>query len=187
MTAVQPVQNWFYTQEPVRMSRESNRFAYHLIPDREPRPGNFEDELVSEFLACTNQPEWIGENVERFLRIALRRAADAVVRTTLDAEKPASVVYETAEERAAKQTLAAKQALRELEAKRAGPFSNGIWTPPVAISDIKKDLIDAEDRGEGVVNLILGYAAVAIIERLEWQASQIERIADALEAKAVRP
>lgn len=179
--------NWFYTDMPVRMPGEADRYAYQLVPGQDPRPGNFEDELVNDFLALTNQPEWVGDNVEGLLRIALRRAADAAVRTTLDAEKPASVVYETAEERAAKQTLAAKQALRELEAKRAGPFSNGIWTPPVAISDIKKDLIDAEDRGEGVVNLILGYAAVAIIERLEWQASQIERIADALEAKAVRP
>ena len=86
------------------MPGEADRHAYHLIPGRDPRPGNFEDELVNDFLVFTNQPEWVGDDVEGNLRIALRRAADAAVRTTLDAEKPASVVYETAEEREVRKT-----------------------------------------------------------------------------------
>lgn len=79
--------NWFYTDMPVRMPGEADRYAYQLVPGQDPRPGNFEDELVNDFLALTNQPEWVGDNVEGLLRIALRRAADAAVRTTLDAEK----------------------------------------------------------------------------------------------------
>jgi len=86
--------NWFYTDMPVRMPGEADRYAYQLVPGQDPRPGNFEDELVNDFIALTNQPEWVGDNVEGNLRIALRRAADAAVRTTLDAEK-------TAEERKA--------------------------------------------------------------------------------------
>ncbi len=166
---VQNPENWFYTQEPVRTPSEVVRYAYHLVPGRDPRPGNLEDALVSDFLIFTNQKEWIGDNVERFLRIALRRAADAAVRTTLDAEKTASVVYETAEERAAKKVV---------RPERASGQDN--WTPPIAISALKEVLMKAEDDGAGGVNLTLGYAAVALIERLE-------NIADALEAKAARP
>lgn len=96
---IQIPENWFYTNEPVRMPGDGERYAYHLVPGRDPRPGNFEDELVSDFLAYTNQSEWV-DDVEGHLRIALRRATDAAVRTTLDAEGR-GVVYETAEERAA--------------------------------------------------------------------------------------
>jgi hypothetical protein len=152
------------------MPGEADRYAYHLVPGRDPRPGNFEDELVNDFLVFTNQPEWVGDDVEGNLRIALRRAADAAVRTTLDAEKPASgVVYQTAEERAAKKVV---------RPERASGQDN--WTPPIAISALKEVLMKAEDDGVGGVNLTLGYAAVALIERLE-------HIADALEAKAVLP
>jgi hypothetical protein len=113
---------------------------------------------VFEFLGKTcllGKP--LNHDIEGFLRLALRRAADAAVRTTLDAEKTASVVYETAEER-----------------------GQDNWTPPIAISALKEVLMKAEDDGVGGVNLTLGYAAVALIERLE-------HIADALEAKAVLP
>jgi len=98
---IQIPENWFYTQEPVCMPGDGERYAYHLVPGRDPRPGNFEDELVNDFLADTDQPEWVGDDVEGHLRIALRRATDAAVRTTLDAEGKGGVVYETAEERAA--------------------------------------------------------------------------------------
>lgn len=108
---IQIPENWFYTNEPVRMPGDGERYAYHLIPGRDPRLGNFEDELVNDFLAYTNQPEWVGDDVEGHLRIALRRAADAAVRTTLDAEGRGGVVYESAEERAAD----TKEILRHLD------------------------------------------------------------------------
>jgi len=91
--------NWFYTNEKVRMPGEADRYAYHLVPGRDPRPGNFEDELVNDFLVFTNQPEWVGDDVEGNLRIALRRAADAAVRATLDAENAGKTIYPSADER----------------------------------------------------------------------------------------
>jgi hypothetical protein len=108
---IQIPENWFYTNEPVRMPGDGERYAYHLVPGRDPRPGNFEDELVSDFLADTDQPEWAVDDVEGHLRIALRRATDAAVRTTLDAEGRGGVVYESAEERAAD----TKEILRHLD------------------------------------------------------------------------
>jgi len=93
--------NWFYTKEPVRRGGKTKRYAYQILPDRRPRLGNVEDQIVCDFLINTKQPEWDGGCVEGELRIALRRAAEAAVRTTLDAEGKGGVVYETAEERAA--------------------------------------------------------------------------------------
>lgn len=162
------IENWFYTNNKIPHPTSVGWFAYKWV-NSEPRPGNFEDELVAEFIETTNQPMWVGDNVEYQLRLVLRRAADAAVRTTLDAEKTASVVYETAEERAAKKVV---------RPERASGQDN--WTPPIAISALKEVLMKAEDDGAGGVNLTLGYAAVALIERLE-------NIADALEAKAARP
>lgn len=162
------IENWFYTNKKIPHPTSLGWFAYKLV-NSEPRPGNLEDELVAEFIETANQPMWVGYNVEYQLRLVLRRAADAAVRTTLDAEKTASVVYETAEERAAKKVV---------RPERASGQDN--WTPPIAISALKEVLMKAEDDGAGGVNLTLGYAAVALIERLE-------HIADALEAKAARP
>jgi len=125
---IQIPENWFYTNEPVRMPGDGERYAYHLVPGRDPRPGNFEDELVNDFLADTDQPEWVGDDVEGILRTALRRAADAAVRTTLDAEKPAGVAYETAEERATPSIVRRNPKLaRQIRARRlnnSAPASN---------------------------------------------------------------
>lgn len=161
--------NWFTSE--YRESPGMTTPVAYLQTGRDPRPGNTEDEIVFEFLGKTcllGKP--LNHDIEGFLRLALRRAADAAVRTTLDAEKPASgVVYQTAEERAAKKVV---------RPERASGQDN--WTPPIAISALKEVLMKAEDDGVGGVNLTLGYAAVALIERLE-------HIADALEAKAVLP
>ncbi len=96
------VKNWFYTQEPVEIDGTDGNpvCAYQNLPHRIPRPENEEDQIVLSFLNSTGRPEFDGRNIERHLRIALRRAAEAAVRTTLDAEGR-GVVYETAEERAA--------------------------------------------------------------------------------------
>lgn len=100
-TTKAPVENWFFSAEKVQVPGEPNRFAY-VYTYNDPRPGNLEDQIVNDFLNNTNHPAWVGDDVEGELRIALRRAADAAVRTTLDAEAEQGVVYATAEERAAK-------------------------------------------------------------------------------------
>ena len=96
------VKNWFYTQEPVEIDGTDGNpvCAYQNLPHRIPRPENEEDQIVLSFLNSTGRPEFDGRNIENYLRIALRRAAEAAVRATLDAEGQ-GVVYETAEERAA--------------------------------------------------------------------------------------
>lgn len=99
------VKNWFYTQEPVEIDGTDGNpvCAYQNLPHRIPRPENEEDQIVLSFLNSTGRPEFDGRNIENYLRIALRRAADAAVRTTLDAEAgQGGVVYESAEERAAR-------------------------------------------------------------------------------------
>jgi len=97
-TAKAPPINWFYTNSPVQNESGGYSFKY---TNESPRPGNLEDQIVLDFIADTNQPALVEENIEGHLRIALRRAAEAAVRTTLDAEGKGGVVYETAEERAA--------------------------------------------------------------------------------------
>ena len=91
------VKNWFYTQEPVEIDGTDGNpvCAYQNLPHRIPRPENEEDQIVLSFLNSTGRPEFDGRNIENYLRIALRRAAEAAVRATLDAEGQ-GVVYETA-------------------------------------------------------------------------------------------
>lgn len=107
------VKNWFYTQEPVEIDGTDGNpvCAYQNLPHRIPRPENEEDQIVLSFLNSTGRPEFDGRNIENYLRIALRRAAEAAVRTTLDAEGRGGVVYESAEERAAD----TKEILRHLD------------------------------------------------------------------------
>jgi len=149
---IQIPKNWFYAQEPAQMPGGSHRFAYRRIPSRAPRPGNLEDELVNDFLALTNQPEWVGDDVEGLLRTALRRAADAAVRTTLDAEKPAGVVYQTAEERATKKPQRSLDLNDILVAINKFSFHLVQFSAKVALYSLQQDLKDAASVLEDAAN-----------------------------------
>lgn len=97
MTPQVPPENWFYTN--TRVPNKSGGYSFQFL-NKQPRPGNLEDEIVQDFLGETDLDVFLENDIERHLRIALRRAADAAVKVTLDAEGQ-GVVYETAEERAA--------------------------------------------------------------------------------------
>ncbi len=98
MTPQVPPENWFYTN--TRVPNKSGGYSFQFL-NKQPRPGNLEDEIVQDFLGETDLGVFLENDIERHLRIALRRAAEAAVRTTLDAEGRGGVVYESAEERAA--------------------------------------------------------------------------------------
>lgn len=98
MTNQIPPENWFYTN--TRVPNKSGGYSFEFL-NKQPRPGNLEDEIVQDFIGETDMGVFLENDIERHLRIALRRAADAAVRTTLDAEAGQGVVYQTAEERAA--------------------------------------------------------------------------------------
>ena len=136
------IENWFYTNNKIPHPTSVGWFAYKWV-NSEPRPGNLEDELVAEFIETTNQPMWVGDNVEYQLRLVLRRAADAAVRTTLDAEKPAGVVYETAEERAAKKPQQSRNLDEILTALNMLSFHLMQFSAKVASYSPQQDLKDA--------------------------------------------